>query len=222
VIAVVQARMGSQRLPGKVLTPIAGTTLLGLLLDRLARCEAVASIAVATSSEAADDAVAAYCRERGTTVVRGPLDDVAARFLAAGERLGAEAVVRISGDSPLMDPALIDRAARLFDDACDVVTNVRPRTFPPGQSVEVVRVSALAAVHPRMGDDDREHVTPLLYRPEERMRLRAFTADRDYEGLRLTVDTPQDLAFVRALVRRMTRPQHEYGLDEIADLAGAV
>lgn len=221
MIVVVQARMGSRRLPGKVLTPIGGTPLLGLLLDRLARCEAVDGVAVATSDQPSEDPVAEYAAARGVAVVRGPLDDVAARFLAAAAQLEAVALVRISGDSPLMDPAIVDRAARLFDDGCDVVTNVRPRSFPPGQSVEVVRASALAAAHPRMDAGEREHVTPRLYRPEECLRVRGFAAERDYGDLRLTVDTPADLAFVAGLVARMERPPETYGLDEIAELAGA-
>lgn len=218
---VVQARMGSQRLPGKVLSPIGDRPMLGLLLDRLARCTAVDGVAVATSDQASEDPVADYVAGRGVPVIRGPLDDVAGRFLVAARELGAQAVVRVSGDSPLMDPAVVDRAVRLFDADCDLVTNVRPRSFPPGQSVEVVRVTALDAAHPRMDADAREHVTPRLYDPSEGLRIRHFAAERDYGALRLTVDTPEDLEFVRALVQRLGDDASSCDLDEIADRAAA-
>jgi spore coat polysaccharide biosynthesis protein SpsF (cytidylyltransferase family) len=224
LIAVVQARMGSQRLPGKVLEPIGATPMLGHVLDRLARCRTLDAVAVATSDQPGEDPVADYAAQRGTPVVRGPLDDVAGRFLTAAAQLGAAVIVRISGDSPFMDPALVDHAVGLLDDGCDLVTNVRPRSFPPGESVEVLRVAALAAAHPRMDPDDREHVTPRLYRPQEGLHIRHFAAERDYGVLRLTVDTPQELAFARALVARMdpARDPAGYGLDEIADLAAEV
>jgi spore coat polysaccharide biosynthesis protein SpsF len=221
LIVVVAARMGSRRLPGKVLAPLAGTPMLGLLLDRLARCTAVDGVALATSDAPSEDPIAAFAAQRGTTVVRGPLDDVAGRFLLTAAQLGASVLVRISGDSPLIDPALVDRAVRLLDDDCDLVTNVRPRSFPPGQSVEVIRVAALAAAHPLMDADEREHVTQRLYAPAEGLNIRHFAAVRDYGDLRLTIDTPEDLAFLSGLVARMDGHEERYGLDEIADLATA-
>ena len=213
--------MASERLPGKVLRPLGDDCVLGLLLSRLARAETLESVVLVTSSERSDDPLVAFCRERDTPVERGPHGDVAARFAGAAQRLGAGAFVRVSGDSPLLDPALVDRAVTLFGEDCDVVTNTRPRTFPPGQSVEVVRAEALQRAHARMSPEDREHVTPRLYAPDEGLRIRTFTAERDYGALRLTVDTAADLERMRALLTRMDRPPDDYGLDDVAELAAA-
>jgi spore coat polysaccharide biosynthesis protein SpsF (cytidylyltransferase family) len=146
---------------------------------------------------------------------------VAGRFVEAASSRALDALVRISGDSPLLDPALVDLALERFrSGGADVVTNVRPRTFPPGQSVEVVATAALADAHASMTEErEREHVTPFLYEHPDRYRIDAFRADRDYGDLRLVVDTPEDLASFAAILHRMRRPHWDYGLDEIADLA---
>lgn len=219
--AVVQARTGSTRLPGKVLRDLRGQPLLAYVLDRLERALRLDALVVATSTEPADDAVAELCARRGVACFRGSEHDVAGRYLGAAAAHGLDAVVRISGDSPLLDQALVDRAVALYAEAdADLVTNVAPRTFPPGESVEVVRAGALRAAHAAMRDpEDHEHVTRYLYAHPERFRIASFAAARDYGALRLVVDTPDDLARVEAILARMTRPHWEYGLDEVAELA---
>jgi len=219
--AVVQARMGSRRLPGKVLAPIAGTPLLGHLLDRLDRCRAVDRVIVATSSEPSDDPVAAYCAARGATVRRGPLRDVAARIAAVIDAEALDGFVRVCADSPLLDPGLVDAAARMLRaTGVDVVTNARPRTHPHGQSVEAVRADAFRRALGLMTEPgDREHVTPALYRHPERFSIAPLPADREWPAVGLAVDTPEDLARIAAVVARMTRPPSDYGLAEIVALA---
>jgi len=221
--AVVQARMSSSRLPGKVLAPVAGRPLLALLLERLERCDGLDAVVVATSDDPSDDVLAAWCAAEGVDVHRGPLDDVAARVLGAARARDLEGLVRISGDSPLIDPALVGRAAAgLAAGGADLVSNVvPPRTYPSGQSVEALRAGALAAATALMVQPgDREHVTPALYRHPERFRIVALRADPPCAGHRLVVDTADDLAALRALVARMRRPQAEHGLDELLVLAG--
>lgn len=213
--------MSSVRLPGKVLREICGRPLLAYLIERLAGCREAPTI-VATSTSGSDDAVAAFCAAAGVPCHRGPEEDVAARFVEAAEHFSLTAFGRVSGDSPLLDPALVDRAVTLFQrDEYDLVTNVRPRTFPPGQSVEVVRVDAFLAALPSLEAQQREHVTQHLYDPGLGLRIANFAADRDYGDLRLAVDTEEDLERIEALVAAMERPHWEYGLDEIALLAAA-
>ncbi len=145
-------------------------------------------------------------------------------MLAAAASRELEGMVRICADSPLIDPALVDRAVSVLrEDGCDLVSNVvPPRTYPPGQSVEALRCDALAAAVGLMDQPgDREHVTTALYRHPERFRIAALRADPPCADLRLVVDTADDLAALRALVGRMSRPQAEYGLDELIALAGA-
>src|SRR5689334_213909 len=128
LVAVVQARYSSRRLPGKVLQEVAAKPLLAYLLERLARCSTLRGIVVATSVEKSDDAIARFCIERGIELYRGPLADVLGRFVGAAETLNLDALVRINGDSPLLDPAIVDQAVELFEQGdVDLVTNVHPR-----------------------------------------------------------------------------------------------
>lgn len=212
--------MGSRRLPGKVLRELDGKPLLAYLLERLERCPSLSEVAVATSGAEADDAVDGFCRSAGVFCHRGPEDDVAARMLEGARSFRLDAFVRVSGDSPLLDGALVERGvALLLESGCEVATNVFPRTFPPGQSVEVVRTDAFERACAAMQDSgDREHVTAYLYRRPEEFATCNFVATRDYGGLHLAVDTEDDLARIAALVGRMERPHWDYALDDLAEL----
>jgi spore coat polysaccharide biosynthesis protein SpsF len=224
IAAIVQARMSSRRLPGKVLHRVAGKPLLGYLIERLRRCRTLAGIILATSVNPDDDAVARFCETQGVPCHRGPLDDVAGRFLGVLERTRAEAFVRVNGDSPLLDPRLIDVAVTRFQGRdADLVTNVLRRTYPPGQSVEVVRGYAFRRAYRLMSEAaDFEHVTRIFYRLPDRFRLVGFEAPTDHSGVRLAVDTPDDLATFAAIIGRMSRSHDEYGLEEILELHHAV
>jgi spore coat polysaccharide biosynthesis protein SpsF len=219
---LVQARMSSQRLPGKVLAPLGGRPLLELLLERLAHARRADAVVVTTSAEPADDPIEAFCVARGTPVFRGALDDVAGRMRAAAEAHGLDAVVRVSGDSPFLDQALVDRAVELHaQTGAEVVTNVHPvRTFPPGQSVELLELGALRRALGMMeSTEDREHVTAPVYRHADAFRLASFTAPEDRHALRLVVDRPEDAALAEAVLHRMERPHWEYGWREVVALA---
>ena len=217
---IVQARMSSARLPGKVLRPAHGKPMLAYLLERLARLSHDAPVIVATSDEASDDPVAAYCADAGTRCVRGPLDDVAARFLHAIDAAGADGFARISADSPLIDPAIVDRALGLFADTrADLVTNVMPRSFPKGMSVEVIDSDAFRRAQTQMdAPGDREHVTPVFYRRPGDWRIEAFTRDPALGAINLSVDTPEDFSAFERIVARMESPHWTYGLDDILAL----
>ena len=193
---IVQARMTSSRFPGKVLHPVGGRPLLSFLTESLSHCRNAGPIVIACSAEASDDPIADYCEISGLRCHRGPLHDVMARFLTAAEALGAAQFVRVCGDSPLLDHRLIDRAIALFwRHAPDLVTNLHPRTFPAGQSVEVVSLGAFrAAVADATAPEDREHVTRFFYRRAERFEIVNFTAERDWSAHRMAVDEPGDLA----------------------------
>lgn len=202
--------MSSARVPGKVLRPLAGRPLLGHLLDRLRRLEM--PLVVATSDHPSDDPIARFCAAEGVAVHRGPLDDVAARVIGAARAHGLDPIVRVSGDSPLMDPAVILRAVELWEPGT-LVTNVRPRSFPTGQSVEVFEVAALESAE--MTLEAREHVTTTLY---DRLRVRNFSHRTDLSGLRLTLDTEEDAARLESLFSQMDRPASDYSLDEVVEL----
>jgi len=220
LVAAVQARYSSRRLPGKVLHEVAAKPLLEYLLERLARCSTLQGVVVATSVEGSDGAIARFCMERGIALYRGTLADVLGRFIGVAAQLDLDALVRINGDSPLMDPAIVDRAVELFQEGdADLVTNVHPRSFPKGESVEVMSVAALRQAAEQTSDPlDREHVTRFFYQNAERFRIRNFKREPSVADIQLSVDTPEDLDAFRQLVAAMRRPQAEYGLDEILAL----
>lgn len=217
---VIQARMSSARLPGKVLAPVRGRPVLGYVLDRLAAAGTGDVTLVATSTHASDDPVAAFCAERGVACLRGPLEDVAARFALACERHGLDAFVRICGDSPLIDPGLVDAAVTAFRDRRpDMVTNCRPKRYPAGQSVEVLDAAAFLRAVPRMREHtQREHVTPYFHEHASEYAIHALTADQDHSDVRLVVDTPEDLIAFERLLAAMTRPLAAYSWRDLAAL----
>ena len=199
----VQARMSSQRFPGKVLTPLAGRPLIEHVVERCGRAFGPEAVVLATSRDASDDPVAAHAARRGWRHFRGELDDVVKRFQQCLAAHPCDWFVRISGDSPLIDPELIARIAERRADAYDLVTNVQTRTFPPGQSVEVVRAACFGAIDSGgLSAEEREHVTQVFYRSPQRFRIRnVVSRDPALAQRAMTVDTPGDLAAVEALLR---------------------
>lgn len=221
---IVQARMGSKRLPGKALVKIAGKPLLQYVLERLARCEMINAVVVATSTANEDDAIVRFCQGRGTECYRGSLDDVAGRFVGVLEQNDWEAFVRVSGDSPLLDQCLIDRAVEIFKEGeYDLVTNVWPRSYPYGQSVEVVRSDTFRRVRRQIrGAEDKEHVTRFFYQHGREFKLYNFRSKVNYAGLHMAVDTEKDYKTIAALVKRLARPHWEYTVDELVCMMGKV
>lgn len=216
--------MGSERLPGKVLRPIAGRPVLGYLLDRLERATSLDLVVVATSTDTADDPIATFCAAEGVTCHRGPLENVAVRFAEIVDRYGLDAFVRVSADSPLLDQRLVDRAVELFRRSdCAIATNVRPRSFPRGQSVEVVAAQAFLRALPSISDaSDLEHVTSFLYRHPDLATIRNFSAPEDFSAISLAIDTEADLATIAAMLGRMEAPHWEYSWEELVRLYRAV
>lgn len=221
-MAVVQARMSSSRLPGKSLAQIAGRPSLALLLARLRRAETLDRIVVATSEGADDDPVAAVAAGAGAEVVRGPLDDVLARFVLAAEGHDGP-VVRITADCPLADPALVDAVAGALAAAPSAAyaSNVEPRSFPKGLDVEALNAAALRELDAEVTDPElREHVTLAVRRDPERWPRVAITSGRDdLADLRWTVDTAEDLERVRALAEAAGERVEEAGWEELLELA---
>jgi spore coat polysaccharide biosynthesis protein SpsF len=217
---VIQARFSSVRLPGKVLAKVSGKPLLDYLLERVQRCRTVSTIILATSQERDDEAIAAWCLSRGIACQRGPLANVAERFRQVCEKWKLDAFVRINGDSPMIDPALIDQAVDLFckTDA-DLATNVQKRSYPKGESVEVVKSTAFSRAMTRMTrPDELEHVTPYFYEHPADFHIENFRADQGFEQLRLAVDTPEDLTTFTGVIHRMNKPHWEYGWKDLLPL----
>jgi len=204
-VAIIQARMGSSRLPGKVLADIEGRPLLGRMLDRLGRCDQVDEVAVATTYLSDDDPVAELCRARETRCVRGHPTDVLDRYRQAAEETGADVIVRLTGDCPLIDPQVVDLCLRTYlvaDPPVDLVVNRLPwnRSYPIGLDTEVFGRTALeTAWREAIEPHQREHVVPFLYENPSRFAMIHLEADGDYGDYRWTVDEPEDLEVIRRI-----------------------
>jgi spore coat polysaccharide biosynthesis protein SpsF len=218
---VVQARMSSVRYPGKVLQMVNGKPLLKYLLESLYRCESVNRLVVATSNKKSDDPVEELCRNIGVDYYRGSLDNVAQRFLEAINVYKFDAFIRLSGDSPLLDYRLVDRAVRIFQSAhFDLVTNTLKRTFPRGQSVEVLDSTVFKKTYSKMlAPDEREHVTRYFYMHNEEFAIYNFESEKAYGNLELSVNTPEDMTRFKAIIHSMERPHWEYNFEELIELS---
>lgn len=205
VVAIVQARMASSRLPGKVLRELGGEPVLAWVVERCRRALTVNSVLVATTTEPADDPVALLCAERGWPVFRGSQFDVLDRYYQAARWVKADVVVRVTADCPLIDPQVIDQVVREFlERGVDFAANRLPppwkRTFPIGLDTEVVSFAALERAWREANlPYEREHVMPYLYEEEGRFKVYVLQAGQDYGYLRWTVDTPEDLNAMRTL-----------------------
>lgn len=178
-------------------------------------------IIVATSNDASDDPLETYCHEHGIACYRGSLRHVAERCCTAAQTQWFDAFFRVCADSPLLDVGLFAQALALTTEsgeAWDIITNVAPRSFPPGQSVELIRTTSLARILPELNrPDDREHVTRFFYKHPERFAIRNFCATRSYGQLRFTVDNPADLHRTEKLLSTLARNHWTYGLDELVE-----
>lgn len=205
ILAVLQARVSSSRLPGKVLKPILGTPMILRQIERVRRAQRIDRLVVATSTDPSDDALADTALKAGVEVARGSLDDVLDRFVQAAAPHRPDWVVRLTGDCPLADPDVIDRViASTISAEADYGSNTLEATYPDGLDVEVIRAAVLEAVarEPRT-TAEREHVTLGIYRQPERFRLHSVKGDRDLSALRWTVDEPQDFTFVERIYREL-------------------
>jgi spore coat polysaccharide biosynthesis protein SpsF len=222
-VAIIQARMGSTRLPGKVLADIGGRPLLGLMLDRMARAGRVDETVVATTRLEEDDPIVDLCRGRGIRCVRGHATDVLDRYHQAAEETGAEVVVRLTGDCPLIDPHLVDLCVRAYleaDPPVDLVVNRLPwdRSYPIGLDTEVFGRAALeTAWREAREPHQREHVVPFLYEHLDRFTMIHLEADGDYGTFRWTVDAPEDLEAVRKIYGAFGG-RDDFGWREVLDL----
>jgi spore coat polysaccharide biosynthesis protein SpsF (cytidylyltransferase family) len=206
-LIVIQARMGSTRLPGKVLADLAGRPLLAFQLARLGRIPE-AEVVVATTDLDRDDPVAELAAAHGVGCVRGSEADVLSRFAKALAAHPAEEVVRLTADCPLTDPGLVEAARTLLrSTGADYAGNTPIRTFPDGLDVEVMTAETFATIDREATDPlDREHVTRFVLQRPERFRLANLRAPGALADERWTVDTPEDLARVREIVGLLEQP----------------
>jgi spore coat polysaccharide biosynthesis protein SpsF len=216
--ALVFSRMDSSRLPGKALKPLAGAPVLARVLHRLSHAREIDGIVVCTSARVVDDPIAAFADKMHMGLFRGATDDVLGRALAAAAYLKADAVVRISGDSPFMDPALVDVLVTQHRAGTpDITTNVHPRSYPAGMSVEVIATATLEKLDGTVTDPaEREHVTQHLYRNSSAFRIENVAAPDNLGDVDLALDTDDDFVFQSWLAAEVAA---DAALDTIVEAA---
>ena len=201
VVAIIQARMGSTRFPGKVMEDIDGKTMLSRVVERTKRAQLLREVVVATTVNPEDQVIVEECQRLDVAVYRGKENDVLDRYYQAACVYRSDTVVRITSDCPLIDPAVVDKVIGAFlVEAADYASNFIKRTYPLGLDTEVMSLSALARAWEEATEAyERVHVTPYIYENPDIFRLLHLEAEADYSHYRWTVDVPEDLAFVRAV-----------------------
>lgn len=222
VVAVVQARMGSYRLPGKVLKKVLGKPLLEYLLERLQRVSLLDDLIVATTTSIIDDSIEKLCKERNISCFRGSEDNVLSRYRNASLMAKADYVVRICADSPLLDPVLVDEFIYEIvnnHDQCDYLSNTINQTYPLGMNVEIFTYKVLdIAFRTATSSYDKEHVTPFIYNNPSRFLIQQKHMNRKYSGLRLTVDEQEDFILIKRVIEELYPSNPNFGLLDIFDL----
>jgi len=204
-IALVQARMGSTRLPGKVLMDIAGQPMLAHVVERSLRARTLDGLVIATTKNPVDEAIVTEARRLGVPAFRGSEEDVLDRYYRAAKEHDASVIVRITADCPLIDPTVVDFVVEAFRKTSpDYASNILERTFPQGLDTEVVKLEALERAWREASKAyQRAHVTPYIYEHPERFRLYSVRNAEDLSSHRWTVDTKEDLEFVREVYSRL-------------------
>jgi len=222
VVIIDQARMASTRLPGKVLKPVLGKPLLEYQIERLRRVRRADELVIATTTNASDDMLVDFCRERGVKVYRGSEQDVLSRFYGAAIEAGADVVVRITADCPIIDPAVVDQIIGYYlahREEYDYVANKQVLTFPRGMDTEVFSFSALESAY-REGvlEYEREHVTPFLYGHPERFKIGQWFFRENRGDDRWTVDTPEDFDLLSRIIEALYPKNPEFTLEDVLEL----
>jgi spore coat polysaccharide biosynthesis protein SpsF len=209
IIAIIQARMSSTRLPGKVLLDLGDRSVLSRMVERVKQSRMVTRVVVATTIDPTDDPIVKLCQDEKIDVFRGSLPDVLDRYYQAAVLYHADIVVRLTGDCPLIDPQLIDQTIQLMiDQKADFSCNRLPppfhRTYPIGLDVEVCSMPALTfAWHVADEKHDREHVLPYLYEVKGRFNVVQLDHTEDLGSLRWTLDTPEDYVLLQEVINRL-------------------
>jgi spore coat polysaccharide biosynthesis protein SpsF len=222
VVATIEARMNSSRLPGKVLRPILGRPALELLIERLRRARRVRQVVLATTSHGADDALECLAGRLGIACFRGSEEDVLDRVLRAAQHVAGDVIVEITGDSPLLDPEVIDRVVEAYlAGGYDYVSNNRRHTYPLGLDAQVFSTATLAEVAQLTQDPaDREHVSLYIYEHPQRYRIGNVESGLPpgCADVRLTLDTPEDLALITAIYEELYPSNPAFGLHDVLAL----
>lgn len=224
-IAIIQARMGATRLPGKVLLSLCGQTVLSQVITRVRQAKRLHGVMVATTVAPQDEAIDRACQQIGVPCYRGSEQDVLDRYYQTAHTAGAEAVVRITADCPLFDGNLLDRMLAHFEAAreagvpFDYLCNVVKRTYPRGLDTEIFTMEALARAHREaVKPYEREHVTPYLYQHPEWFKRFDFEGEQNWSHYRWTLDTPEDWELIETIYQQLYQPGKVFATEQVLEL----
>lgn len=220
IIAILQARMGATRLPGKPLKKILEKPLLQYQLERLARAKTLTQIVVATTSSSLDQQIVNLCNSLHVPVFQGDENNVLDRYYNAAKHFKADIIVRVTGDCPILDPAIVDQVVNYYlSHSDDYVSNTLKLTFPRGQDVEVFSFKLLEKAwdHAKT-EDEQEHVTPYFYLHPKIFKLGNVAYSTDESHHRWTVDTQEDLQLIAHIIEELYPVKPEFTMEEVLEL----
>lgn len=220
IVIIIQARMGSTRLPGKVLYELVDKTVLAHVIDRAKAIIGVTEIVIATTIGQQDDPIVQEARKLGVTVYRGSESDVLSRYYEVAKLVRADAVVRITSDCPMLDPEVSSNVVATYSTSnSDYVSNTLERTFPRGLDTEVFSFDSLeTAYREAQAPHDREHVTPYIYNNRDRFVCRSFRSSAEIPEYRWTLDTPEDWELITRIYESIYHPDVLFSWKEAAEL----
>lgn len=222
VAAIIQARMGSTRLPGKILKTVNGKTLLEYQIERVRRAKLIDEIIIATTTKESDDSIVQLCQQLSIPYYRGSEDDVLSRYYEAAINNNVQVIVRLTSDCPIIDPEIIDQTIRAYiesDNTVDYVSNTLERTFPRGLDTEVFPFNVLKEAFELSNEIIyREHVTSFIYSNPDKFKLKNVPSSRDYSEHRWTVDTEEDFILIKNILEALYPVNKEFKLEDIIKL----
>ena len=220
ITAIIQARISSTRLPGKIMTRFSGNTLLGHIIGRISYSKYLSKIIVATTENPADDKLVEWLKTNNIEYFRGSESDVLNRYYATAKKFNANHIARITSDDPFKDPHIIDDVAQLyFENSLDFAFNNKPPSFAEGLDTEIFSFSALSIAETNAVDPfEREHVTQHFYRNPEKFSQKNLISSKDFSHLRWTIDTEQDLLMTKMVYENLYKPGQIFLADDILSL----
>ncbi|MFD2654518.1 cytidylyltransferase domain-containing protein [Gracilibacillus thailandensis] len=221
IVAIIQARMGSTRLPGKVLRTVLGKPLIKYQVDRIRHASYMDEIVIATTDNRKDDVIVEFCRSEKLHYIRGSEKDVLSRFHQAAEETEADVIVRLTADCPVIDAQTIDHVIKAFvtSEHADYAANVLERTYPRGYDIEVFTRQTLAKLNKiACRNSDREHVTTYIRDHPDQFDIVNVLHHTDYSNYRLTVDTVEDFQLIEKIIQSFEPKKPYYMLEDIIKL----
>lgn len=222
IVIIVQARMTSTRLPGKILKEVMGKPLLEYQIERLKRVTLADDIVIATTENDTDLPIINLCKKLNINYFRGSEDDVLSRYYYAAKQYHADHVVRVTSDCPIIDHQVIDQVIRFYLDSrdnCDCVANGIERTYPRGMDTEIFAFSLLEdAFFKAKVDYEREHVTPYIYANSDTYKIKNYSYKKNCSQHRWTVDTPEDFLLIKNIIESLYIDNNDFTLEDCLDL----